>query len=223
MIIFGTRSISTTRGRGHFHCPQCSARSAYRQRRARGFFHIYWIPLIPISGGKEYVRCDGCRSDFHLDILKHDPSKRQDEATNAFGQAVRHVVVAMIAADANIDPAEVARARQIVSNVLGHELDADEVYADATAALDGRIPIDASLRAAAEHVNEHGKEVLVRIAIDIAASDGELEDEEIDLIQRIAVNLGMSPAHLRGILLADPEPDAENFGAQIEDETTRFD
>ena len=204
MIIFGTRGIHTTRERGHFHCPQCGAQQPFRKRRVRSFFHIYFIPLIPISGGTEYIKCDACKGDFQLGVLDYDPQKVADEIDAAFKTAVTSTIVAMVAADGEIEPEEVSRACELVAGVLKIELTPAEVEAQAREALDGHVPVDAALRNVAPHINEHGKELIVRVAADIAAADGDFAGAEMDLIVRIAGNLGMSEAHVRGILMGTP-------------------
>jgi len=204
MIIFGTRTIRTDRGQGEFFCPQCSGRRAYRLRRVRSFAHVYFIPLFPVSRAQEVVHCAGCQGDFVTAVLEHDPDAETRALREAFAEAVRCVVTAMIAADAEIDPAELTRARQVVHHFTRADFSEADLHARAVEALDGRVPIDATLRRIAPGINEHGKELLIRVAVDIAASDGDLRDAEIELVERIADNLGMSKAHLRGILLAPP-------------------
>lgn len=201
MIIFGTRPISSTKDRGEFFCPQCEGKKSFRRRRVRSFFHIYFIPLFPVSGGQDYVKCDACKGDFQVAVLDYDPEQALKQFDEAFHIAVEFVIVTMIAADSEIDPQEVDRAQQIVFEGTGIKIPADQIIASATEALDGRIPMDAALRDISQHVNEHGKELLIRVALDIAASDGEIVESEIELIERMAIALGMSAAHLNGIVM----------------------
>ncbi|MEL7472333.1 MAG: TerB family tellurite resistance protein [Planctomycetota bacterium] len=210
MILFGTKTVKTPREHGEFFCPQCQARRAHKKRRGRQFFHLYFIPIIPISGGHEFIQCQDCKGEFHLDVLSHDPEKQRAEMEGAFNTAVTNVVAAMIAADGHIDPQEIARATDIVAQVTGAQLPPDEISTLATQALDGRVPVDSTLREVAPHINEHGKEMIVRIALDIAASDDDIAEDELRLIERIAGNLGMSPAHLRGIFAPDPDTDPKH-------------
>ncbi len=205
MIIFGTRTIHTTRERGEFHCPACGAKQAFRKRRARSFFHVYFIPLIPVSGGQEYIKCNACKGDFQLAVLEHDPGAAAAALDMAFMKAVVDIVVVIAAADGEIETSEVARAGEIVREITKVDMPPDELYARATEALDGHVPVDADLRALAPHINEHGKELLVRIALDMAGADGHIDDSEMEVVARIGENLGMSAAHLRGIIATDAD------------------
>jgi hypothetical protein len=69
MIIFGTRVRHTTLSAGQFYCPQCSARRSYELRRAKNYFALYFIPLIPMKTLGEYVTCLTCGTNFKSEVL----------------------------------------------------------------------------------------------------------------------------------------------------------
>ena len=73
MIIFGTRVRHTTLSSGQFYCPQCKAQRAYELRRARNYFALYFIPIIPMNTVGEYVTCQTCGTNFKPDVLKMPP------------------------------------------------------------------------------------------------------------------------------------------------------
>lgn len=81
MIIFGTYVIHRTLGEGHFMCPQCMGVTAYRVRRGRWFFHILFIPLIPMKKTPPHVECLTCRSKFALGVLGPDAQQYRDDVT----------------------------------------------------------------------------------------------------------------------------------------------
>lgn len=64
MIIFGVRTYFRTVGQGTFQCPRCGQPAAYQLRRGRRFIHVFFIPLIPISGPTEHWRCAQCKGKF---------------------------------------------------------------------------------------------------------------------------------------------------------------
>ncbi|MBO0837911.1 MAG: zinc-ribbon domain-containing protein [Actinobacteria bacterium] len=68
-IIFGSRYYFRTTGQGTFLCPQCQTSQPYRYRRGRRFIHVFFIPLIPISGATEHVKCGGCKTRFRTSVL----------------------------------------------------------------------------------------------------------------------------------------------------------
>lgn len=80
MLIFGTYVIHRTLGEGHVMCPQCMGVTAYRVRRGRWFFHILFIPLIPMRRTPAHVECLTCRSKFALGVLGADAARYRDDA-----------------------------------------------------------------------------------------------------------------------------------------------
>lgn len=116
-----------------------------------------------------------------------------------FAEATRWVVIATIAADGTVHQSEVERAVYIVKRVTGGEISASEVAEEAAAALADRLPIDDALRRIGPRLTDHDRELLVRVAVDIAATDGELAEGEVALVRRIAESLGVTPDDLRGM------------------------
>jgi zinc-ribbon family len=69
MIIFGSRYYFVTVGNGTFLCPRCQWDRPYLLRRGRRFFHVLYIPLIPVSAANDIVQCGQCQSRFTPAIL----------------------------------------------------------------------------------------------------------------------------------------------------------
>lgn len=107
MIIFGTYVIHRTLGSGQFHCPQCMGVSSYRLRRGRWFFHLLFIPLIPMKRTQPFVECDRCHAKFALGVLQPAELERQREALGdqfpAFGGG--QMTAASLAAVPTLAPA----------------------------------------------------------------------------------------------------------------------
>ena len=80
MIIFGTYVIHKTLGEGHFGCPQCLGVTSYRIRRGRWFFHILFIPLIPMKRTAPFVECLTCKGKWALGVLGPSELMRHREA-----------------------------------------------------------------------------------------------------------------------------------------------
>ena len=69
MIIFGTYVLHKVLMAGTFHCPQCAGTTECQVRRGRRWFHIFWIPLIPMGHQPEQVRCLRCKSLWSLSVI----------------------------------------------------------------------------------------------------------------------------------------------------------
>ena len=69
LIIFGTRSIvrdEERTGGGLRQCPSCGQTTLFKTRSARTYIHIFWIPLIPMGGGKPVIECSNCKARFDV-------------------------------------------------------------------------------------------------------------------------------------------------------------
>lgn len=75
MIIFGTRTMSGTRGMGAFNCPRCGMSREYRHVGVNRWFTLYFIPVIPMGSAGEYLECTSCAGTFGMEALSYDPEE----------------------------------------------------------------------------------------------------------------------------------------------------
>ena len=68
-IVFGTRTVDHELADGEFHCPECDGIRPYHRHRVRRFFHVFFIPLVPLRIVDEYAVCATCRSTFKPSVL----------------------------------------------------------------------------------------------------------------------------------------------------------
>jgi len=201
MIIWGTRSVNRTINRGDFHCPQCQGQRPYHERRSRMFLHVYWIPMFPLSGRSEHVRCERCKSMFHREVLLHDPRAQQAAAQVAFTKALITASAAMAAADGNVVDAEVERAWSYVDAMGGGaNITVEKIRTFAGLVAEGRIDPVKELEAVAEMLPPKTKEIIIQIACTIAAADGEADPAEGEMLRLIGASLDMSEAHVFGVM-----------------------
>jgi hypothetical protein len=67
IIFFGTRQIvrdDDRPGGGMQQCPRCGQYAVFKPRRTRTFFHIFWIPVFPISAAQPILECQNCHARF---------------------------------------------------------------------------------------------------------------------------------------------------------------
>jgi hypothetical protein len=69
LIIFGTRNREEDKGSGDFFCPHCNEKRRYNRKRVRNYFSLYFVPLIPLGKGQEYVQCQFCSMAFQPEVL----------------------------------------------------------------------------------------------------------------------------------------------------------
>ena len=70
LIIWGLRFYYRTIAQGVFFCRNCGGDRNYRLRKGRRFFHIFWIPLIPLPRTAEHVLCTTCKTKYVTDVLQ---------------------------------------------------------------------------------------------------------------------------------------------------------
>lgn len=68
-FFFGTRLRRSTIASGTFSCPFCLAERQYDHVRTRTWFHVFWIPLVPLGAGRESVRCRTCGGEWAPAVL----------------------------------------------------------------------------------------------------------------------------------------------------------
>lgn len=200
MIIFGTRGVTTTPDKGQFFCPQCNDQTAYRLKRVRRFFTLYFIPLIPLDKLGEYVECPRCQGTYDVGILNYDPSQENARFEALFFVAVKQVMIGMLLADGHIDDGEVLMLQsqfQLLTGAEVSEQDLREEIAEIQKA--GTNPLE-MLGGLASGLNDSGKETVIRAAYAIAHADGEFDASEVAMLQDIGKSLGLTSAHLNGIL-----------------------
>ena len=200
LIIFGTRGVTYSAGRGDFHCPGCDARRPYEHKRVRRFITLYFIPIIPLDVIGDYVECQHCRDTYKPDVLSYDPSAGRKLFEAEFHAAVKRVMVLMMMADGEIYEEEIETIRQVFGKLSRREVGRDEVDAEVAAAKSEGRGLRPYLASVAPNLNDTGKELVVKAAFCVAAADGKVTDEETALLAELAAALEMSKAHFKGAI-----------------------
>ncbi len=200
MIIFGTRGITTTPEKGNFHCPSCTIEQSYRQRRVRRFFHLYFIPIIPLGTVGEYVECLACKDTYNLSVLNYDPNAIIDQIEAEYKYAVLAVMIHILLADGVIDDDEVDTIIDIYDKFANVRLSVREVHEKIAEIRNDSIQLSPYLQALQGRLNENGKETVLKSALLVALSDGDYHQSEKELMQSIGKDLGMSSAHTNGVI-----------------------
>ena len=200
LIIFGTRGVTCSAGRGEFHCPECDVRRPYEHKRVRRFFTLYFIPLIPLDVIGEYIECQHCRATYKPNVLTYDPSAGEQLFEAEFHAAVRRVMVLMMMADGKVDAEEIETIRQVFGKLAKREVGQAEVDAEVDAAKAEGRGLRQYLSSISPNLNDAGKELVVQAAFFVAAADGTVTEEETALLTELAAALEMSPSNFRSAL-----------------------
>lgn len=194
LLIFGLSVFFRTVGQGDFHCPNCGGDRHYRQRVARRWFTLFFIPVIPLNRVGEVVECTTCRTRFNHDVLRL-PTARQMAA--ALPTAMRAASAAVLAAG---DPASSAARGRAVDAVRGYGFAA---FDDATLSADLAHPQDGAAEVIAQagaQLTTEAREWFLAQVVRVALADGAIGAGERQALHMVAGSLGMTPAHAVGVI-----------------------
>ncbi len=67
ILFFGTRDVirdDPGAPTQTMPCPVCRNIVTFKARQARHYFHLFWLPLIPLGDSHHILECPACRSRF---------------------------------------------------------------------------------------------------------------------------------------------------------------
>ena len=204
IVIFGFRVRLKTIATGTFFCPRCGADRGYLLQQARRWFTLFFVPLFPVSKPiGDQVECTTCHTNFRPEVL--DAPTSEEFSENLRG-AMRVASIAMLKAS---DPHHAAARHAAIAAARETGL---EHYEDAwlTNDLDAidTSTLDNYVRSLATGLNDQGKETFVAKVARVGIADGPLTPPETELLDTIGAALGLSAAHVRGILVTTTESPA---------------
>lgn len=197
-IIFGMRTRPSKVSEGEFFCPRCGADRHYVLQRFRQWFTLFFLPVFPMGGSKgEQVKCQTCATAYRPEVLQTPTSAT---LTDTIRDTMRMAAVAMLKAGNVSDPSSRQVAVDIIvatgaEGYLDSNLSEDQLGLDTT-----RLP--ERLAGLARGLNDQGKEMFITRLAQIAAADGAVTDHEKSLLDTVGAALGLSAAHVLGIMTA---------------------
>lgn len=210
IIVYGSYGITSTKGKpGNFHCPSCAQPQTYRHRRVRRFFHIFFIPLIPLNLAGEYVECARCKGTYKLEVLDSAKTRahgqdqvRQAAATEA-QRGVRRVLAMMMLADGRVEESEIQTIMAYLSRVESRAVPRDEVLAELEAVRTDKTDAETYCRGLMGYLNLQGRRDVLDAAHAVAAADGHIDPSEQRMLERLGTALGLRPSEVAKSLSAN--------------------
>ncbi len=200
IFVWGSRGRTKSISQGDFFCPDCNSRRSYEMMEVKKWFTLYWIPVFPMEALGQYIECMGCKSTYNEQVLQYDPEAADARIEAAFVIATKRVMFKMALADGEIDDAEIAEITSAFSNITGREIEAEDIAAELEAARADTSTVRDYLEDVAPHLNDSGKEIVLRAAIAVAKADGHVDPEEVSLLADLGSALDMPKAYAKGIL-----------------------
>lgn len=203
MIIWGWRTIKGVSAKGEFYCPHCSSRRPYNHEKLRRWFTLYFIPAIPLGSVDEQVTCSHCRKSWQMSVLGNDPEKLKATQLDSIARDWLSSMAAIAVSRGGPTP-EVAQL--IVTDVeaaTGRSFRPAEV-GEAAAGLSGAVPdatIVARLGSLPADLSSTGQERFLVSVLNVLRKLSNCGPAEIALTRALGASLGVSGAHVKGILL----------------------
>lgn len=215
MIIFGTKSTRKLLDQGSFSCPQCQIESPFEKRRARSWFHLYFIPIIPLKTHPNYVECTSCKATFVEGVLNADTGATSDAIRAEFETAAIKILARMAWADGKIEPQEIETIHKTINALCAREFSHEDVEAEIDAAEDSLEDALAVATRVSNLLNDEGKEIILEAVFRVAAADGDFAKEEREMLLEVGAGLGLRPAHMRGLIQGFLEDAAQGRGKAL--------
>lgn len=198
IIIWGRKgrwSVKKDQG-GQFFCPRCGGDRNWVLAALRYWFTLFWIPLFPM--GKtvaEAVQCETCNSRFEPSVLQQPTA---NELSTQLQGSMRLGVAAVVRAGGGTGGPTAVEAVQR-TGFAGYD---DAALAHDVGELDVN-GLDQHLAYLADALTLPGKEQFLGSLVHVAQADGTL-DAARPIVDRIGAGLGLSPAHVTGIIASPP-------------------
>jgi Tellurite resistance protein TerB/zinc-ribbon family len=198
IFIFGVRTRASKVSEGDFFCPKCGADRHYVLQRFRQWFTLFFLPIFPVGAAKgEQVKCQTCGTSFRPEVLQTPTSA---VLTDSIRDTMRLAAVALLNAGNSWDSA----ARQAAVDTIAATGAAG--YNDANLGSDlsaqDTSQLSDQVNRLGRGLNDQGKETFVTRLAQVAVADGPITDSERAVLEKVGSALGLSAAHLLGIVTA---------------------
>lgn len=202
MIIFGWRVLWRPVGHGMFHCQRCGGDRQYRHLVGRRWFHLFFIPMIPLSHAGQHVRCAVCGTRYRMEVL-NIPTTAQMQV--ALPNGMRAAGLAMLrAADGGGEPAR-RRAVDAIRAAGMADYEYPALQADLSTSSTAGPDLARALNSLAIQLAVPAREWFLAEVVRIGLADGQLSDDERRAVHEIAAQLGMSHAQAHGVIAVTEE------------------
>ena len=196
ILIWGFKVRYKSVDSGQFFCPKESVDRPYSLRQARRWFTFLFVPVIPLKRLGEFVECESCSSSYEQRVLT-TPTTAQ--VMDNLANAMRHAVIAIIKADGTINHELRGAGLAIMQKYADAPYSEQHLDHDLVGLSSEALP--KQLEQVAGSLNDFGKENLLTACVTLASSDGSITASELSEIERAGRALGMSSAHVRGVLI----------------------
>ena len=207
MIMIGTMDWATTRMKGMFHCPKCDSNQKFRLRASRPFLTLYFIPVIPIGGLQEFVKCSNCKESFESivlasSMLPNDTPVTVASETTAFEDDLLKVIALMMIEDGHVSENEITIARRLYENIAEQNISREELGRVCSEVRLHRLSTSSFLATAGNRCSHQEKLLLVQAMFGVAGADGEVTPKRMESLVNARNILGLEEREFETAVIA---------------------
>ena len=199
-IIAGTKGVTSTIANGIFYCPNCAAKTKYLHQQVHKAGTVFFIPVAKLKLLGEYIECQRCQSTFELSVLDYDPEEEERVFLSEYYRAMKRVLITMMLADGKVNINELEFIKHIYTNIIGQRYSDDEIKQEIYECESNPELLYEYLNAISSRLNESYKVHIIKMAYYISLADDDYDKSEERLLRQISKALGISSAHLNGII-----------------------
>ncbi|WP_284310323.1 zinc-ribbon domain-containing protein [Labrys miyagiensis] len=203
MIIFGYRGRDRTIGSGSFNCPNCRASRSYEHKKLQRWFTLYFVPIFPLQTLGERIVCSACNQAYTTAVLSYDPSQQEARRRDEILRQWHTAMIAIACAFGRPNEVQAEAVGTGMARIFQQQLNTSDILADCSGAPSGGMAEEEVLGRLADlprSLAAVAKEDFLQSALDVLRAGSGDEQAQHDLLQRIGHLLGLSEAHVRGIL-----------------------
>jgi len=198
-FVFGTAGSTSSINTGEFFCPECNEYKKYDHKKVQKKISLFFVPLIPIEDLGDYVECQDCKSTFKKSVLDHDPKAEEEKIRSLYYFGTLDIMISIARADGVLLPEEITEIRNNFESIIGSEVSEEFVNEQLEKSKETNYSPVQVAGALAAHLNDVGKERVLRGAIAISKADGVIQNEELVMLHDISKALLLPKTYANGI------------------------
>jgi len=197
MILIGTMEWASTIERGNFLCPACNATKSYQRKISRPFLTLYFIPVIPLGGLREFVLCRSCRGRFEPEILAASAAAETTvtlvelPGQGPFEMELLRLIALMMVEDDHVSEAEIAMATRVYQSMLGRPLPRKELERACREVIALRIKASRYVAIAGEGMTYDQKLLAIQAMFAVAGAEGQISPRRLQSLMDARQQLGL--------------------------------
>ena len=200
-IIAGTKGKAYKAGYGNFYCSNCKAEREYTHFEVHRAATLFFVPVAKMGMLGEYIVCNHCDAGYEMSAIYYDPKEEREMIIQIYEKAVRRAMVMMMLIDGKIEDSEIKTIQEVYAEVLDDDgISEEEIKKEIAACEDSPGSVTEYVEEITPYIRDDGKELLLESIYRISIADGDIDSMELKMIKLIAKIMGISSAHLKGIM-----------------------